>query len=279
MSEPQPVTGLKAAGRVGAVDVTWDLPGWEPLVDHFAIHAEPTGEVAIASDTLIGTTVYGRFSHDILGPEATTNNYRVVTVDAAGTRSDPTEAVRASSTASMAARGRTLAQVGEFDSKSLELALAPFDAPDHYRSTFPDGVDFVHGTSDPATDWCYLHPGPMDRWGGQKSHTFRLRFSLDSAPQGEVGLVIWLIDTHRTLPGVADVSVNSEPAATIEFSKGATRGSLEGDATFPGTSLRPSFEEHAVSGGLFTQGENTVDIVKTSGSWHAYDAVGVFDLG
>ncbi|RNL85684.1 polysaccharide lyase family protein [Halostreptopolyspora alba] len=279
MSQPRPVTGLNAEGRLGAIDLTWDLPGWEPLVDHFAIHASDSADVPTTPDTLVGTTVYGRFSHDTLGPEAVTRYYRLVTVDAAGARSEPSATAKARTVASMAATGRTLAQVGEFDSKSLELALAPFDGPNRFRAAFPDGVDFVHGTSDPATDWCYLHPGPADGWGGRTPHTFRLRFSLDSAPRGEVGVVLWLIDTHMTVPGVAEIAVNSDLAGVVEFARGATRGSLEGDATVLGTALRPSFEEITLSGDRFTEGENVVAITKAEGSWHAYDAVGVFDIG
>ncbi|MBB4935354.1 hypothetical protein F4561_006248 [Lipingzhangella halophila] len=279
MSKPQPVTGLNAEGRVGAIDLSWELPGWEPLVDHFAIHASESAEIPTTSDTLVGRTVYGRFSHDTLGVAATTRYYRVVVVDAAGERSEPSAVVRAKSRASMAASGRTLAQVGEFDSKSLELALAPFDASNRFRAAFPDGVDFVYGTSDPATDWCYLHPGPRDGWGGRRAYTFRLRFNLGTVPEGEVGLVIWLIDTHMTLPGTAEVSVNSGLAAVIDLPGGSTRGSLEGDATVLGTALRPHFEELAVSANHFTEGENTIDITKTEGSWHAYDAVGVFGIG
>ncbi|WP_201776699.1 hypothetical protein [Allosalinactinospora lopnorensis] len=182
-TEPAPVTGATAEGRTGAIDLSWDLPGWEPLVDHFAIHASKSPEVEISSATLVGTTVYGRFSHDTLGPEPVTRHYRIVTVDAAGGRSTPSETVRASSTKSMTTYGRALAQVGEFDSKSLELALAPAGGPRGFRAAFPDGVDFVHGRSDPGTDWSYLHPGPEDEWAGRTEHTFRLRFTLDTVPE------------------------------------------------------------------------------------------------
>ncbi|CAM3587852.1 polysaccharide lyase family protein [Nocardiopsis gilva] len=275
---PMPVTRIAAQGRVGAIDLSWKLPGWDPLVDHFAIHMSEDPEVELTPETLIGKTVYGRFTHDTLGPRAETRHYRIVTVDAAGRRSRPSRLVRGVSTESMTMRGRPFAQVGEFDSKSLELALAPDRGQPDYLSTFPDGVDFRHGQSDPATDWCYLHPGPRDRWAGHRAHTFRLRFDMAYAPTADPGFVIWLIDTHATLAGTATLAVNGAEVTEVEFEGGATRGSLEGDATVPGTALVPSFVELRLPAQRFAAGENAIDITKTTGSWHAYDAVGVFEL-
>nr|WP_184080749.1 polysaccharide lyase family protein [Nocardiopsis mwathae] len=273
-----PVTRIAAQGRVGAIDLTWRLPGWEPLVDHFAIHAAEDHDVEITPETIIGKTVYGRFTHDTLGPQAETRHYRIVTVDAAGRRSRPSRPVRGVSAESMTVRGRPYAQVGEFDSKSLELALAPDRGQQNYLATFPQGVDFRYGESDPAADWCYLHPGPRDRWAGNRAHTFRLRFDLAARPTTDPGFVVWLIDTHATLAGTAAIAVNGRTATEVYFEGGATRGSLEGDATVPGTALRPSFVELRLPAEYFAAGDNAIDITKHTGSWHAYDAVGVFDL-
>ncbi|GAA3757256.1 hypothetical protein HDA32_001750 [Spinactinospora alkalitolerans] len=276
--DPRPVTGVRTEGRIGAVDLTWRLTPWEPLVDHYAIHAAESADVEISERTLIGKTVYGRFTHDTLGPRSRTLHYRIVTVDAGGGRSRPSRTAKGVSTASMVVAGTPIAQVGEFDSKSLELALAPDRGQRDYVSRFPDGVDFLHGADDPAQDWCYLHPGPADAWGGRRRHTFRLRFSLEEAPSAPLGLAIWLIDTHASLAGTATIAVNGADIEEVEFRGGATRGSLEGDATVPGTALRPSFVERELPAANFRAGENVIAITKTSGSWHAYDAVGVFRL-
>jgi hypothetical protein len=272
------VTGLAAEGRIGAIDLTWDLAAWEPLVDHYAVHAGESRRVDISDDTLVGKTVYGRLTHDTLGPEARTRYYSIVTVDAAGRRSRPTAAVRGTSTESIVVGGTPVATVGAFDSKSLELALAPSGGQSRFLSTFPNGVDFTHGSSDPAADWSYLHPGPSDSWAGRRSHTFRLHFDLPDAPGSDLGFAIWLIDTHATLAGTAVIAVNGTDTADVAFEGGATRGSLEGDATAPGTALRPSFVELTLPAERFAAGRNTVSITKTQGSWHAYDAVGVFRL-
>lgn len=274
---PHPVTALSAEGRVSAIDLSWNLPGWVPLVDHVAVHASTSPEVEVSEDTLLGKTVYGRFTHDTLGPRAQTRYYQLVTVDEAGRRSGPSVSVQATSAESMVVRGRPLAQVGEFDSTSLELALAP-DEYARFDTMFPNGVDFRYPDDDPGTGWSYLHPGPQDAWSDPAGRTFRLRFPLESVPSADPGLAVWLIDTHATKPGTATVSVNGADAAEIEFHGGATRGSLEGDATVQDTALKPSFEEVTLPARHFTSGENTVTIHKTAGSWHAYDAVGVFDL-
>lgn len=275
---PQPVTRMTAAGRIGAIDLNWKLTPWEPLVDHYAIHAAESEDVEISPDTLIGKTVYGRFTHATLGPQAQTRHYRIVTIDAAGGRSRPSRAVKGVSDESLVVRGRPLAQVGQFDSKGLEFALSPADYA-QYTKKFPDGVDFTVGKDDPAADWSYLHPGPADAWAGHRAHTFTMRFTLDTQPEGELGLAIWLIDTHTSNPGRAVLAVNSVDTVEIDFIGGATRGSLEGDATIPGSSLRPSFVEVRFPPRDFVSGENVISIDKTEGSWHAYDAVGIFVPG
>ncbi len=63
---------------------------------------------------------------------------------------------------------------------------------------------------------------------------------------------------------------------TLQFQGGATRGSLEGDTIRVGSALRPSYYEFPVAADLFTAGENVLRLRKTSGSWIAYDALGVF---
>ncbi|PSK96797.1 polysaccharide lyase family 4-like protein [Murinocardiopsis flavida] len=275
---PRPVTRLHTDGRIGAIDLTWRLASWEPLVDHYAVYASESADVEPVPENLIGKTVYGRFTHATLGPEKQTRHYTIVTVDAAGERSGASRTVDGTTEESLVVRGRPLAQVGKFDSKSLELALAPADYA-LYAARFPKGVDFTVGKSNPRTDWSYLHPGPADSWAGRKQHTFAMRFSLQAEPEEELGLAIWLIDTHATAAGKATLAVNDTDTVEIEFRGGATRGSLEGDATVPGTALRPSFVELRLPARDFVRGENVISITKTEGSWHAYDAVGVFAPG
>ncbi|WP_107485795.1 polysaccharide lyase family protein [Streptomyces marincola] len=268
-----PVRGLRAEGRIAAVDLTWNAAPWVPLVDHFEVYAARDRAPRENADTLIARTLYPHFTHAVLGPHAVTWHYRVVAVMASGARGRAATA-RATTSASYAT-GRPVAVVGEFDHKGLEFALSPAGSS-RYLATFPDGVDYRYGQSTPGTHWPYLHPGPSDGWAGRRSHRFALRFALDAAPAADLGFALWLTDTHATIPGRAVLALNGTEISEIAFEKGATKGSLEGDATRPGNPLKPSFVELPLPADAFTSGENVLTLDKTDGSWHAYDAIGVF---
>ncbi|PZF83072.1 polysaccharide lyase family protein [Jiangella anatolica] len=265
------VTGLRAEGRLGRIVLDWMPLPWDTVVDHYAVYAAPDG----GPSTLLAKTVYPHYVHSGLGGNARRFTYRVVTVDAAGARSEPSAPLTASSQVSVTATGSPLAVVGQFDGKGLEFALSPAGYA-RYPATFPGGVDFRAGAAAPGTGWSYLHPGPSDAWAGRRTHTFRLRFSLDTAPAGEVWLAIWLIDSHATIPGSSTLDVNGTAVDRLRFEGGGTRGSLEGDSTVPGTRLRPSYLERPLPPRLLTAGENVLTLVKDEGSWIAWDAIGLF---
>ncbi|WP_407561131.1 polysaccharide lyase family protein [Streptomyces sp. 184] len=267
---PGTVSGLAAAGGLGVVELTWRPYRTRrgQLVDHYEVY-----ELSAAGDTLLARTLFPHHTHRV-GPEPVTRRYTVVAVVDSGARTRPARAVAAANERSIAA-GRPVAQVGEFDHRGLEFALSP-NLSARYPTAFPQGVDFRHGTSDPARDWCYLHPGPGDAWAGRKEHTFALRFDLPAAPGADLGFALWLIDSHATAAGTADLALNGRTVRTLEFRGGATRGSLEGDAARPGSTLKPSSYELPLPADLFTPGENVLTLRKTTGSWIAYDALGVF---
>ncbi|MFT2016793.1 polysaccharide lyase family protein [Streptomyces sp. 796.1] len=273
---PGSVSGLAAAGDLAAVELTWRPYGHGQLVDHYEVYAtERAGRPGSlpGSATLVGRTLYPHFTH-LVGPEKRTRHYTVVAVVASGARTRPARSVPGTSKASVAA-GRVVAQVGDFDHKGLEFALSPSGSA-RFSATFPEGVDYRYGTSMPGRDWSYLHPGPSDSWAGRKQHTFTLRFDLDAAPKEDLAFALWLIDAHASSAGTAELTLNDKPVRKLEFRNGATRGSLEGDATRYGSTLKPSYYEFPLAAGLFTAGENVLRLRKTTGSWIAYDALGVF---
>ena len=258
---------LAATPGIGWIDLTWEADSYHPLVDHFAVYASDS---PFAQGELIGKTVYTRLRHDNIGPRGRTWYYRVVTVDAAGNRSWPSPVLRASSLTSVTVSGSPVAVIGDYDRKSLELALAP-NGYQQYATRFPNGPDYAFGSSSPDADWPYLHPGPADKWAGSKAHTFRFRFPLPSVRK--LVLAVWLIDTHATNPGRLAVSCNGASVADVALDKGATKGSTIGD----GPLLRPSIVEVPLPWNTLRVGENVITLGKASGSWHAYDAVGVFE--
>ncbi len=269
----QPIHDLAARPGIGRIDLTWRARSYTPLVDHFAVYA--AADPTFGSETLIGKTIYAGLRHDNLGPGKETRYYRVVTVDAAGERSRPSKVLRASSVESVTVAGRPVAVLGAFDRKSLELALAP-GGYNQFLTRFPAGVDYTHGVSS-AADWPYLHPGPADKWAGSTAHTFRFRFDLDAVPAADLALAVWLIDTHASTPGKLVVACNGTAVTEAVLEKGATKGSTQGDATVPDSPLRPSIVEVALPRGVLVAGQNVLTLAKPEGSWHAYDAVGVFE--
>jgi hypothetical protein len=272
---PKPVSALAASGEIGRIRLTWKSEPYQPFVDHYAVYASRQPSVPIGPETLLGKTIYPHFVHSRLGGEAQTWHYRVVVVEAAGYRSAPSRTVAGTSLASIAVTGQPIATIGTFDHKSLELALAP-NGYAQYPARFPSGPDFTDGVSDPATDWSYIHPGPSDAWANRKAWKATFRFQLASVPASGLWLSIWLIDTHATIPGSAVLGLGGSEFTTVSFEGGATRGSLEGDATRPGSPLRPSYVELELPRDRLVAGENVLTIDKRAGSWHAYDALGVF---
>lgn len=272
----QPVRDLTAHPGIGRIDLTWKARSYTPLVDHFAVHSSPDPAFRPGPENLLGKTVYATLRHDNLGPAGQTRYYRVVTVDAAGDRSRPSEVLRASSVESVTIAGRPVAVIGTFDRRSLELALAP-GGYNQFLTRFPGGVDYTHGVSSAAADWPYLHPGPADKWAGSTAHTFRFRFGLEAVPSADLALAVWLIDTHASTPGRLAVACNGTAVTEAVLEKGATKGSTHGDATVPGSPLRPSIVEAVLPRGVLVAGQNVLTLAKPEGSWHAYDAVGVFE--
>ena len=67
-------------------------------------------------------------------------------------------------------------RIGSLDADYGEFALA--GRHQDFASTFSQGVAFTIGTSDPARDWPYIHPGPADAWSGNQSHSFKVLFTL-----------------------------------------------------------------------------------------------------
>ncbi|KAB2349488.1 polysaccharide lyase family protein [Actinomadura rudentiformis] len=272
---PRPVRRLRAKGEVGRIRLSWEGDPYKPFVDHYAVYGARTPGFKIGPDTLIAKTIYASFAHDRMGGNRQDWHYRIVVVDAAGNRSRPSAEVSGHSTESVVVSGKPIATVGSFDHKSLEMALAP-NLSAQYRTKFPNGVDYTFGTSKPESDWSYIQPGPSDAWAGNKPSRATFRFALDAVPTAETWLAIWLLDTHASLAGAVTLAVNGTQISEVQLERGASRGSLEGDATVPGTPLKPSYVELPVPASALKAGENVLTIDKKIGSWHVYDALGIF---
>lgn len=273
---PRPVTGLTATGALMTVHLAWEPRAHGPLVDHYRVHAVPAGRAErglrhLGDDTLLARTVYPRWEHGGRSPEGEEWVYVVVTVDAAGRWSRPSRPERAHSLPSVTT-GCPVAQVGDFDRRSLELRHAPAGykaiATEH-----PDGLITV-GPDDGPAQWPYLLPGPGDTWAGSRAYTLRWTVRADR-PVSRPAVALWGIDTTR-LGGRLEVALGTWQQAT-DLPRGATKGSREGDATLPGTPLRPVSLEWELPSPL-PAGEHLLTATLAEGGWLAWDAAGLFDL-
>ncbi|MEO3850443.1 glycoside hydrolase domain-containing protein [Streptomyces sp. B8F3] len=167
---------------------------------------------------------------------------------------------------------RKVALVGAIDLGTGEFALSPSRYGD-YPEAFPDDVDFTVGSSDPATAWSYIHPGPSDGWAGAKPHTFTLRFDLDQAPAADLALTAWLIDTHESGPPTMQLSLNDGPATTVTVPKGGGQGYHWGDGA--DGAIRPSTLDVALPAAQLRAGRNILTLTSAAGSWLVYDALAI----
>ena len=277
---PAVVTGLAAEPVLAENSLTWDSLGFNPLIDHYRIHAVP-GEDAPAEaeeSVLLGKTVYPRFTHAGLGPEGETWTYTVQAVSDAGERGEVSEPVTATSRPSVTATGTEVARIGEFDGRTLEHHLAPASyaqIPERYPEAL---IEYEDGVDEPGESWPYLLPGPGDAWAGGIPYSARWTVSLEQAPSEDLDLALWLVDTTR-LGGVLRLRANGDELADLELPVGATRGSREGDATVPGTALKRARFELPVPAALLQAGQNVIELELAEGGWVAWDALGLFARG
>ena len=156
-------------------------------------------------------------------------------------------------------------QIGQPDNDVREYALAP----NHYDQFRQDGF-FVIGSSDPARDWPYVHPGPVDGWAGSRTHTFTIVFGLQQIPDsGTCKLQIDLVDTQRGAPPKLRIAVNGE-VKLVELPHGAGDASVYGDPS--------KGREHKIEidlpVGVLKAGANEISLTTQSGSWLLYDWLG-----
>lgn len=165
-----------------------------------------------------------------------------------------------------AADDALLWQIGQPDKSDREFALAPGG----YSKFQQDGFYLV-GTSDPAKDWPYVHPGPSDVWGGSRTHTFTISFGLRAAPtEGECRLQVDLVDTHPQGGPEIGIEINSL-TFTRRLPNGGSDDSVMGH---PEQGRHHAFEIKFPANALLA-GANIITITSRSGSWFVYDSVGL----
>jgi len=154
--------------------------------------------------------------------------------------------------------------IGKADGSGSEFALAP-----NRYSQFADDGFYVVGSSDPARDWPYVHPGPSDSWAGSKLHTYTILFGIQKAySKDSCRLTLTFTDTHNNVPPELVISFNG-----TEYVRQLNPG--VGDASIKGNPQlgKPSHISLTVPCSLIKTGTNEVRISTRKGSWLLYDAV------
>jgi len=161
-------------------------------------------------------------------------------------------------------------RIGSLDADYGEFALA--GRYQDFASTFSQGVAFTIGTSDPARDWPYIHPGPADAWSGNQSHSFKVLFALDRLPETACRLMVALTSTHGGAPPSVAVTVNGRACDTAQLPRGGNDDAL----TNPKAG-KPSRQSFLFPADWLVEGANQIELITTSGSWMLYDAVKLED--
>jgi len=163
------------------------------------------------------------------------------------------------------AADNTLWQIGKSDNCYEDLAI-PHDYS-AYNKSYPKDVTFTVGKSDPAKDWPFIHPGPTDAWAKSRAHPFQVLFDLASAPEGVFVLTIDLVSTHGGDAPVLEMSVNGQSgrfALPLGSGDNALSDCAQGKEHVIKLTLPPT---------MFREGQNTLALKITEGSWMLYDAL------
>lgn len=174
------------------------------------------------------------------------------------------------------ALGATAWEIGKADGSSEGMALAPNEYQRFLEKDFgwEDGR-FLIGFSDPATDWPYVLPGPLDSWAGTgamsgtRSHTLTILFGLDALPTGEnLKFVAEILDSHPTHPPLFKVTINGR-SHYQRLPAGGSEGGITGDVS----KAKSSRIEIPLSPEDLRKGGNEIVLTSIDGSWLVFDQI------
>jgi hypothetical protein len=170
--------------------------------------------------------------------------------------------------ASSAALGaeRTVWQIGKPDHDYSEFAFAGnYQA---YAAKFGGKpVVFEVGRSDPARDWPFIQPGPVDVWSPAGGKPWTIRFTLPEEPRGIFKLCVEFADVQKQSPPRFVVAIGDRTGA-FQLAAGGGDESL----TNPRAG-KPQKIALTLPAAFFHQGANEIRLACAEGSWVQYDAI------
>ena len=164
------------------------------------------------------------------------------------------------------AEGTLVFQIGVQDGDYHEFAIAGDYS--QYSEKFPTDVDYVVGQSDPARDWPYILPGPVDGWAGNRQHKFTIHFQIPQPEPGYYELDIDFVNTHDAAP----------PDLVVDVNGGGVKRQLpqgvSGDESLTNPKAgKPYSLPLLIPATQFHAGDNTITLSSDSGSWALFDDV------
>ena len=164
------------------------------------------------------------------------------------------------------ADGNLVFQIGTQDSDYHEFAIAGDYA--QYPDKFPNDVNYVVGQSDPARDWPFILPGPVDGWAGGRQHKFTIHFQTGQPEPGYYELDIDFVNTHDGAPPELVVDINGG-SVTRQLPPGAG-----GDDSLTNPKAGKNYTlRQLIPATQFHAGDNTITLSSDSGSWALFDDV------
>ena len=276
---PAALSVLAAEPALATTTLTWDPLGFDPLIDHYRIYAVE-GETAPADpaeSALLGKTVYPRFVHEGLGPRRGDLELPDPRRLRRGQARQPGETVTATSHPSVTSTGTADRHHRRVRRPHPRAPLRPQLATPASPDRASRGADRVSSTA-PTTPGDRLAV-PAARTGRCLGRPHGVPRALDPRPRRRPGfgprprgVARGHHPPRRHPAGQRERSARHRPRAPA----GATRGSREGDATLPGSTLQRCFFEPAIPAALLQAGENVIEFELTEGGWVAWDAVGLY---
>ena len=156
-------------------------------------------------------------------------------------------------------------QIGKQDNSNAE-----FLSHREYLQKYPNGVDFVVGTSNPKEIWPDTQPGPADSWAGSKSYTVTVLFDLPEVMQDVVYELVINGTGHYSLPPLFEINLNGVKQQLQTLPTAAND-----QAYFSGKAESHAYQVAFAPSALKTQG-NKLTITSVKGSWFVYDCIRMF---
>jgi hypothetical protein len=156
-------------------------------------------------------------------------------------------------------------QIGVRDGDYREFAIAGHW--EDYSTKFRDDVNFTVGQSDPAQDWPYILPGPVDAWAGNKIHTFTIHFQIPQPAARYYQLVADFVSAQGAFLPELVIDVNGG-----QVERKLPKGGGDEAMTDPRNGQACSIQQ-IIPATQFHPGDNTITLSSDSGSWALFDDV------